>query len=160
MKQRFICDTSAHYVSNILSLQFIEAKIFDSKQLLLKCYIHSSFAFCILFGHNLYIFFPVVRLFLESLQYRNPDVLEAVTLPCLQIINSCIKGSAESNKKVGVVFFRDVIDVRDIFLESLFIDYSISCSYTLILFARRLGNIRKKSGNIRIRGVFRTLSNI
>lgn len=61
----------------------------------------------------------MVRLFLESLQYRNPDVLEAVTLPCLQIINSCIKGSAESNKKVGVVFFCDVIDVPDIFHESL-----------------------------------------
>jgi len=42
----------------------------------------------------------VVRLFLDSLQHNTPDALETVSLPCLEIINSCIKASNKDNKKV------------------------------------------------------------
>ncbi|XP_057290056.1 E3 ubiquitin-protein ligase UBR4-like isoform X1 [Hydractinia symbiolongicarpus] len=45
----------------------------------------------------------VFKLFLDSLQHTSPDVMEAVTLPCLDIINSCMKTKQKENRKVITV---------------------------------------------------------
>ena len=44
--------------------------------------------------------FSVFKLFLSSLQTNSPEVLEAITLPCLEIIASSVKGFHKDGRKV------------------------------------------------------------